>query len=113
MVALERHSLALQTGVSYLLRAYASSSSQINIGKSRDLDRYNIEVICPELTKFWHPTKNGDLRPSDVSVRSVKKFGGSVQRVLIMNGFPLPGNCMICQLTRYWVVHFVGTAWFR
>lgn len=74
VAALERQSLAFQTGISFMLRAYVASSSQINIGKSRDLDRYNIEVICPELTKFWHPTKNGDLRPSDVSVRSVKKI---------------------------------------
>ena len=74
VLALERWSPMLQINVSCFFREYAAKSSPINVGKSRDLDRYNIEVICPELIKFWHPTKNGDLRPSDVSVRSVKKI---------------------------------------
>lgn len=74
VLVLERWSPMLQINVSCFFREYAAKSSPINVGKSRDLDRYNIEVICPELIKFWHPTKNGDLRPSDVSVRSVKKI---------------------------------------
>ena len=39
-----------------------------------DLDHYNIEVQCPELIKLWHPTKNGNLLPSNVSVRSCEKI---------------------------------------
>ena len=30
-----------------------------------------------ELAKEWHPTKNGDLTPNDVTSGSNKKFGGS------------------------------------
>ena len=41
---------------------------------ARDLEKWNIEAQCPELIKFWHPTKNGSLRPSTVSVRSTEKI---------------------------------------
>ena len=34
---------------------------------------YNLEVLHPELAKQWHPTKNGDLKPTDVTPGSVKK----------------------------------------
>lgn len=36
----------------------------------RDLQRFNIEAQCPELIKLWHPTKNGSLKPCEISVRS-------------------------------------------
>ena len=55
------------------LRMFTVSLTPNGRNGPRDLDHYNIESICPELIKFWHPTRNGDLRPSDVSVRSVKK----------------------------------------
>ena len=33
----------------------------------------NLQVLNPDLAKQWHPTKNGDLTPSDITVRSAKK----------------------------------------
>ena len=33
----------------------------------------NLQVLNPELAKQWHPTKNENLFPSDVTVRSNKK----------------------------------------
>lgn len=33
-----------------------------------------LTVHFPELAKFWHPTKNGKLKPSDVSFKSQKIF---------------------------------------
>ena len=32
-----------------------------------------LQTINPELSKEWHPTKNGDLTPRDVSKRSLQK----------------------------------------
>ena len=37
----------------------------------RSIEEYNLEVINPELAKRWHPTKNGTLRPKDVTAGSV------------------------------------------
>jgi hypothetical protein len=34
---------------------------------------HSLAVMCPELAKLWHPTKNGKLTPYDVSYRSHKK----------------------------------------
>lgn len=52
------------------------SNSDVIIRKShpRQLDIYNIEVQCPDLIKFWHPTKNGNLKPSEISIRSSDKI---------------------------------------
>lgn len=52
------------------------SASSIATKKThpQKLDLYNIEVQCPELITFWHPTKNGNLRPSEISVRSSEKI---------------------------------------
>ena len=34
----------------------------------------NLAVCCPELANEWHPTKNGDLTPYDVTSRNGKNF---------------------------------------
>ena len=34
---------------------------------------YNLQVINPELAKEWHPTKNDNLTPANVTSRSKKK----------------------------------------
>jgi hypothetical protein len=34
---------------------------------------YNLAKLHPELAKEWHPTKNGDLNPSDVTPGSNQK----------------------------------------
>ena len=34
---------------------------------------YNLAVLHPEVAKQWHPTKNGDLTPEDVTHGSHKK----------------------------------------
>ena len=41
-------------------------------GKSTTSDN-NLQVLKPELAKQWHPTRNGYLTPSDVTVSSNKK----------------------------------------
>jgi len=33
----------------------------------------NLAVVRPDLAKEWHPTKNGDLRPTDVKPKSNRK----------------------------------------
>ena len=33
----------------------------------------DLETTCPDLAKEWHPTKNGDLKPTDVTSGSDKK----------------------------------------
>lgn len=35
---------------------------------------YNLEVLYPDIAKEWHPTKNGELSPSDVFPKTHKKF---------------------------------------
>jgi translation initiation factor IF-1 len=42
-------------------------------GRSRVRTDKNLAVDYPEIAKQWHPTKNGDLKPTDVSYGSMKK----------------------------------------
>ena len=35
---------------------------------------YNLAVLYPEIAEQWHPTKNGDLTPNDVTPGSHKKI---------------------------------------
>ncbi len=35
---------------------------------------YNLQKINPSLAKQWHPTKNGDLTPKDVTPSSTKSL---------------------------------------
>ena len=37
-------------------------------------DQYNLAVINPELAKEWHPTRNGDLNPRNVTPGSGRKI---------------------------------------
>ena len=34
---------------------------------------HNLAKLHPELAKEWHPTKNGDLKPTDVAPKSGQK----------------------------------------
>ena len=34
---------------------------------------YNLEYLYPHIAKQWHPTKNGNLKPSQVTPGSDKK----------------------------------------
>ena len=36
-------------------------------------DNYNLQELCPDLAKEWHPTKNDTLTPKDVTPYSNKK----------------------------------------
>ena len=36
-------------------------------------DSYNLQEINPRLSKEWHPTKNGELTPKDVTPSSARK----------------------------------------
>ena len=35
--------------------------------------KISLEEYAPDLAKQWHPTKNGDLKPMDVTYGSKKK----------------------------------------
>ncbi|HSN23256.1 MAG TPA: zinc-ribbon domain-containing protein, partial [Methylomicrobium sp.] len=37
-------------------------------------ESYNLYVLRPDLAKEWHPTKNGNLGPKDVTPGSAKKI---------------------------------------
>ncbi|MHC4133205.1 MAG: zinc-ribbon domain-containing protein [Planctomycetota bacterium] len=39
----------------------------------RATENYNLQVINPNLSKEWHPTKNGSLDPKDFTPNSNKK----------------------------------------
>jgi len=43
-------------------------------------------VLHPKICEQWHPTKNGALKPEKFTPGQAKKFGGSVLKVMIMNG---------------------------
>jgi hypothetical protein len=36
-------------------------------------ENYHLQKVNPEVSKEWHPTKNGDLTPKDVTPNSHKK----------------------------------------
>ena len=45
-----------------------------------------LATINPLLSKQWHPKKNGDLTPNDVTSGSVKKYGGNAMKKRITSG---------------------------
>ncbi len=45
-----------------------------------------LDLLFPEIAKEWHPYKNGDLKPSDVTYGSKRLCGGNAQKGMIMNG---------------------------
>ena len=56
----------------------------------------DLATINPELAAQWHPTKNGDLKPTQVTANAEKRFGGycnittlKQKNTLILNGQPL------------------------
>jgi len=36
-------------------------------------DSYNLEALNPDLAKQWHPSKNGNLKPKDMTLGTQKK----------------------------------------
>lgn len=36
-------------------------------------DKNRLSILCPNISKRWHPSKNGNLTPSNVSYGSIKK----------------------------------------
>ncbi|MDE0940557.1 MAG: zinc-ribbon domain-containing protein, partial [Pirellulales bacterium] len=53
-------------------RTGRKSGCPVCAGKKASADR-NLEVDCPEVAKEWHPSKNSDSKPSDLTVGSKKK----------------------------------------
>lgn len=47
------------------------SVSKSNIGKA---SKWNIEATCPELIKYWHSSKNVDIKPDMLSIKSAGKI---------------------------------------
>lgn len=50
----------------------------------------DLATLAPEIAAQWHPTKNGDTTPADVTVSSNKKSGGCAKKA--MNGNRLSTN---------------------
>lgn len=53
----------------------------------------DLATMNPDIAAQWHPTKNGDLKPTDITSGSKKKFGGyslmmtqKQESILILNG---------------------------
>ena len=46
------------------------------------IDEWKIFKFIPWVSKRWHPTKNGDLMPENVTYGSKRKFGGCAVRVM-------------------------------
>ena len=44
-------------------------------------DKNRLSFLYPEIVKEWHPIKNKNLTPDDVSFGSEKRFGGCAQNV--------------------------------
>lgn len=44
------------------------------MGRIADVGKNDLATLYPELAKEWHPTKNGDLTPSSVTIHTIKKF---------------------------------------
>ena len=64
---------------SYTMTAANKSNGQgcpACAGKKLHKGYNDLETLFPEIAAEWHPTKNGDLLPSQVLAGSSKKFGG-------------------------------------
>ena len=48
--------------------------------------RLECEKQYPDLVADWHPTKNGELKPSDVTAKSGKSVWWKCPKGMIMNG---------------------------
>ena len=62
---------------------HCENKSNVSLMRKRGIHRQhnnlssqnrNFETLYPELAKEWHPTKNGDLKPSDFKCKSDKKI---------------------------------------
>ena len=67
----------------------------------RPTESYNLQVINPNLSEQWHPTKNGNLTPKDVAPRSRKKVWwrckkGHSWKALVSNRTGLSSGCPEC-----------------
>ncbi len=65
---------------------------------------YNLKVSNPKLAKEWHPTKNGDLKPTDVTHGSHRKVWWKCPKgddhewqAKIVNRAYLNRNCPFCS----------------
>lgn len=67
------------------------------------LEGYNdLATVHPEIAREWHPTRNGDLRPQDVTSGSSKKVWwqcslGHEWRVSVGNRTSQSGGCPYCS----------------
>ncbi len=71
-------------------------------GKRASMD-YNLKVLNPEVSKQWHPTKNGELKPENVSPNSGKKVwwqcpeGEDHQWELVVSHRNRDSGCPFCS----------------
>jgi len=64
-------------------------------------DKTNLEAMNPKLAKSWHPTKNGSLKPRDVTAYSNKKYwwicdAGHSWQATLSNRNAKNQNCPYC-----------------
>jgi len=63
----------------------------------------NLSVLFPDVSKEWHPTKNGDLNPKNVASRSSQKVwwlcpkGHSYESVVYSRTGKNPTGCSYCS----------------
>ena len=75
--------------------------------KRKALPEYNLKVINPKVARQWHPTKNGTLKPKDMTPGSNKKVwwvckkGHEWQAVISSrnsgSGCPYCSNKLVCK----------------
>lgn len=69
---------------------------------TRTTQHYNLAVIRPVLMRQWHPTKNGDLSPTDVSPYSGKKLwwmcGKGHEFIEMPANLRSETSCPVCSL---------------
>ena len=62
----------------------------------------DLETLYPQIAREWHPTKNGDIKPSDVTIGSEKKIWWQCEykhewKAIIANRVHLERGCTYCS----------------
>lgn len=68
-------------------------------------DKNRLSILFPEISSEWHPSKNGELTPNDVSFGSTKKFwwicgSGHEWKTTINSRASLGNGCPKCKNSR-------------
>ena len=55
-------------------RVECVANASVSKPKSPRASKWNIESTCPELIKYWHSSKNMDIKPDVLSIKSAEKI---------------------------------------